>query len=153
MANSYILQETLISMLDAVVDTGGVAETCFVGLYTNADLDVSNRDLVYSDLNEPTDGGYATSGAITWGATAHSSQTDEYFVSGDKKTFSFDGDVPAEKIYGYFIATGGSFPTLLAIEETDAEGEVAEVDGVIEIVPRLGLAATNLIPDGSMTAT
>ena len=103
-----------------------------LGLFTNTSLSETSA---LADITEPTGGSYARI-TLTDGSWSVTGDTASYAL----QTFTATGGAYTGSIYGYFIATTGSVPKLLAFE-VDSSGPytMAENDSY-DITPNITVA-------------
>lgn len=125
--------ETLIANLifkQADVNRGSSLQ---LGLFTNSGT--IDDTFTYASVTEPTGGGYAriTLTDASWTVT---DDTASYAL----QTFTATGGAYTGSVYGYFIATTGTAPKILAIE-VDASGPytMAENDSY-DVTPNITVA-------------
>lgn len=128
----------------------GALASVKVGLFsTNFALD---GDTLLTDLGESSFGGYARSAVVTWGDVHFSSETQTYYISGQKVTFSCTSNTAQQQVYGWFLATNEGYPILVCSEKFTSS-ELPDTGDVIEVVPRFALNSASLSPSGARTAT
>lgn len=141
----------IVEKLVASTPTTGVFSAVQLMLYTN-NVAVS-PNLTITDLVEASFNGYIRQ-TITWSASArHSSETDAFamIANGVSKFERTAGGVD-QIVRGYAIVETGVGGNLLAVRALDTP-ETMEINGMLNIVPRLGLDPTAVIPSGDVTAT
>ena len=103
-----------------------------LGLFTNASV---SETTALGDITEPTGGSYAriTLTDASWTIT---NDLVEYAL----QTFTATGSAYTGSIYGYFIATTGTTPKLLAIEVGAAGPYTMAENDAYDITPKVTVA-------------
>jgi hypothetical protein len=104
-----------------------------LGLFTNATG--VDETITLASITEPTGGGYAriTLADASWSVVAD-------LASYAMQTFTATGSAYVGAIYGYFIATTGTTPKLLAIEIDPVGPYTMAQNDVYDITPNITVA-------------
>jgi hypothetical protein len=114
---------------NADVDRGTNLE---LGMFTNNSI---GETITEATLTEPTGGGYArkTLTDASWTVTND-------VATYAKQTFTATGTAFTGSIYGYFIATTGTTPRIIAIENDPSGPYTISVGGTYDITPTITIA-------------
>lgn len=117
----YVLKQT-------TTDRGTGLE---LGLFTNSTVNETTKE---SDLTEPTGTGYARK-TLTDGSWTVSGDTGSYA----QQTFTAGGDWTGD-VRGYFVATTGTTPRILAIEVDPNGPYTIKEDDTYKVTPSITVA-------------
>jgi len=128
-----------LELLNQAIDSGGLLDGCYCGLYTEGDSPNADSRLSVSPadggLEEPTDiSGYARQ-LVVWGSPANAEIDGTYRVVGERLEFFGDTDNP-NTIKGYFLATGlPPYGDVIGAEEFDVPKVLADDLDMVPISP------------------
>lgn len=123
--------ETLIANLVLKGGDANRGSSLQLGLFTNTSV---SETTTLASLTEPTGGSYARKTLVDANWTLAAGQ-----ATYAQQTFQPTGTDYAQPVYGYFIATTGTVPKLLAIELDSNGPYTISTSSVYDITPKITL--------------